>query len=207
MRLCPVCIVAAAAAVGSVGFLALGGAGTKPVAIVSPAQAADGEYKVDGLHSSAMFRVKHQGVAYFYGRFNKISGSFTIDAAKPEATMIDAKVDVDSIDTNSTGRDTHLKGQEFFSAKEFAEITFKSTSAKKGEGSKIAVTGDFTMHGVTKPITIQVDATGQGKGRGGPIAGLETSAVIKRSDFGMKFMLDALGDEVTIYISLEGGKK
>lgn len=210
MKVCPLCIVAAAG-VSVVGLLALGGAGMRaqgaaPAAV--SASVSEEAYKVDSGHSSVLFRVKHNNVANFYGRFNKVSGSFSIDPAKPEATAIDIKVDADSIDTANAGRDKHLRTQDFFSVKEFPEMTFKSTSAKKGEGESIAVTGDLTFRGITKSITVPITHTGQATSkRGGSVAGFETTFTIKRSEYGNSYSLDSLSDDVVLIVSLEGGRK
>ena len=209
MKVCPLCIVAAAG-ISVIGLLALGGAGMRAEAAAPAAVATmnEGAFSVDSGHSSVVFRIKHLNVANFYGRFNTVSGSFSVDPAKPEATSIDIKVDANSVDTNSENRDKHLRSQDFVSVKEFADITFKSTSAKKGEGDTIAVTGDLTFRGVTKTVTVPVTHTGQGQGRGGStVAGFETTFNIKRSDYGMKYMLEGLSDDVAITVSLEGARK
>jgi len=173
--------------------------------LVVPAFA--GTFTVDKVHSAVMFRVKHANASYAYGRFNDISGSFTIDEANPAACAFDFTVKVDSIDTANAARDGHLKGTDLFNAKQFPLITFKSkkvTSAGKGTYD---VEGDLTLHGVTKPITVKIEHTGTAQMKGATIAGIETTFKIKRSDFGMKNMLNMLGDEVTVTVSSEGGSK
>lgn len=192
-------------------FLTVAAVGTAAALWSSPTPAAaefagDG-FKVDTVHSSAIFGVKHNGVANFYGRFNKISGEFNIDA-DPAKSVIDITIDTDSVDTANAGRDKHLKGGDFFSAAEFPNMTFKSKSFKKtGEGT-YDVTGDLTIRGKTKEITVAVTDTGRGKGmRGGEVAGFETKFGIKRSDYGVSFMVGpGLSDDVSILVSAEGGK-
>lgn len=167
-------------------------------------QAADA-FEVDGGHSNVLFRVKHMGVSNFYARFDKIEGKFQVDAADPAATMIDITVHADSVNTKMGKLDAHLKSPDFFSVKEFPTITFKSKSAKAGDDGKIEVTGDLTLHGVTKSITVEVEPTGSGQSPwGGEMAGFECIFKIKRSDYGMEFMLDKLGDEVKLIVSMEG---
>src|SRR4029450_565038 len=96
-------------------------------------------------------------------------------------------------------RDAHLKSPDFFNAKQYPTITFKSTSVKKGEGSALQVTGDLTMHGVTKSITVPVELTGKGQFPPGTLrAGVEATMVVKMSDFGIKGMPGALSDEVKV---------
>lgn len=207
MRTCPLCFIMPAVLVAAAGLTALGtlgGAGEKPAPATAPLA---GGFAVDGVHSFVTFRVKHNNVSYAYGRFNKVSGSFDIDPAKAESGTIDVTVDASSIDTGNEKRDTHLKSADFFSVKEFDSLTFKSKSMKKA-GDKYECTGDLTVHGVTKSVTVPVDLVGTGEGRGGAkLAGIESKFTIKRSDFGMNFMVGPLGDEVTVVVALEGGSK
>lgn len=169
----------------------------------------DSAFSVDPVHSSVVFRVKHNGVAYFYGRFDEVTGSFHLDKDDPSKSTIDIKVATEKVNTNNAGRDKHLRGNDFFSASEFPEITFKGKSFKKSGDSTFDVTGDLTIRGVTKVITVPVEHTGEGKGmRGGTVAGLETKFTINRGDYGVSYMIGpALADEVTLMVGLEGGKK
>lgn len=169
---------------------------------------ADNGYKIDPVHTSAIFGVKHQSVSNFYGRFNKAEGTFNIDPADPSKSFVDITIDTGSVDTANGNRDKHLKSGDFFAATEFPSMTFKSKSFKKtGEGT-YDVTGDLTIRGTTKEINATVTDTGRGKGmRGGEVAGFETKFNIKRSDYGVSFMVGpALGDDVMILFSAEGGK-
>jgi polyisoprenoid-binding protein YceI len=170
--------------------------------------AASGSYEVDPVHSSLVFRVKHFGVANFYGRFNNVTGSFTLDAADVAKNVFEIQIQADSVDTAIAKRDQHLKSPDFLNAKQFPTITFKSTSVKSKDGESFEVTGDLTLHGVTKPVTGTVTVTGAGKGFGGrALAGVDANFTIKRSDFDMKFMLEGLSDEIQIIAGLEGGRK
>ncbi len=165
-------------------------------------------YKVDAVHSTALFRIKHLGVSYFYGRFNKVSGSFTFDEVEAGNCAFDLTINTRSIDTNSNSRDKHLKSPDFFNVKQFPKITFKSKAVKSTGKNQYDVTGDLTLHGVTRPITVPVEHIGFGPGmRGSYIRGFEATFTIQRSDFGMNFMLDKLSDEVKITVSLEGARK
>lgn len=174
----------------------------------APAFAAD-TYEIDAVHSAFLFRVKHLGVSYSYGRFNEATGKFTIDSADPTKNTIEIDVKADSIDTANAGRDKHLKGPDFFNTVEFPTLSFKSTSFKKKDGNKYEVAGDLTIHGVTKQVTTEAELVGTGKHpkSGAPIAGWETTLVIKRSDYGMSYGLEGIGDDVTLTISIEGGVK
>jgi polyisoprenoid-binding protein YceI len=176
------------------------------IALSTPLSLAHADtYKIDPVHSSILYRVKHFGASYSYGRFNDCSGHFTIDDTNPSADRFDLTVKVDSLDSNNKNRDTHLKSPDFFNAKEFPAMTFKSTQVQKIDDQNLDVQGDLTIHGVTRPVTFRVERTGVGKDpRGNVRAGLETVLTIKRSDYGMNFMLQGVGDDVRIIVSLEG---
>ena len=192
-----ICISALTLLTGAAGLLATTAAPAAPAAI-----AAEGAFKVDPVHSSVVFRIRH-ATSFFYGRFNQVSGSFDLNAADPTKSSLEVSVKTESIDSNNSKRDQHLKSQDFFSATEFPAITFKGKDFKKSADNKWEVKGDLTLHGVTKPVTIAVEDTAAGAG-----GGLEAKFAIKRSDYGMGFMSDkGLGDEVTIMVGLEGGKK
>jgi polyisoprenoid-binding protein YceI len=171
------------------------------------AAAASGSYSVDPIHSNVIYKIKHMGVSNFYGRFNKVSGSFSWDPAKPEATTADISIDVESIDTNNSKRDSDVKAS-VFSAKEFPTITFKSKSMKKA-GDTWDFTGDLTMHGKTKEVVAKFTPVGEKSTDRGNLAGFEAHFKVMRSDFGMAWGVDngALGDEVHIMASFEGRGK
>ncbi|MBI3467176.1 MAG: YceI family protein [Planctomycetes bacterium] len=169
------------------------------------APAADA-YQVDPVHSSMVFSVKHMGASNFYGRFNNITGSFTLDD-DPSKNSFQVQIQTESVDTAVKKRDDHLKSPDFFNTKQFPTITFKSTQVKKADGDTLDVTGDLTLHGVTKSVTAKVTKTGTGKFGGRVLAGVEANLRIKRSDFGMNFMLEGIGDEIRITVSLEGGRQ
>jgi polyisoprenoid-binding protein YceI len=167
------------------------------------------DYTVDNAHTSVIFSVKHLNLSYIFGRFNKVSGKYTLDAAKPEASTFEVAIDVNSIDTNNAQRDAHLKNADFFNAGEFPVITFKSikvAARQEGETTTYDVTGDMTMHGVTKPVTFKLEKVGEGQAPGpmGYRSGFVCAAKIKRSDFGMSNMLNMVGDDVTVNIGVEG---
>ncbi len=163
-----------------------------------------GKFEIDGVHSSVLFGVVHAKVGRFWGRFNQVSGELTVDADKPQMSTVLVKIAAESVDTANDGRDNHLRGPDFFNAKEFPEIVFESTKiAKAGDGFEVS--GDLTMLGVTKPINAKVKFTGHSDmPRLGKRSGYEVSFEIKRSDFGMKYGLpDVLGDDVKVLIALE----
>jgi polyisoprenoid-binding protein YceI len=176
------------------------------VALGLPALAAD-NYKVDPVHSSVVFRIKHANTAYVWGRFNDPAGSFTLDEADPSKSTFAIELQAAKVDTANAQRDNHLRSPDFFNAKQYPAITFKSTSVKKLEDNKLEVTGDLTMHGQTKPTTAVVEITGKGEFPPGKHrAGVEATLNVKRSDFGMKAM-PGLSDDVRIIASLEAVKQ
>ncbi|MEO8425639.1 MAG: YceI family protein [Verrucomicrobiota bacterium] len=162
-------------------------------------------YKVDPVHSSIVFRVKHLGVANVYGRFNEISGTVSFDKENPSKSAVDITVPVESVDTHVQKRDQHLKSPDFFNAKEFPVMTFKSKQVKKINEDTYQMTGDFALHGVTKSLTIDFKKGGETKGMQNEYrSGGEAQFTIKRSDYGMNFMLNGVGDEVTVMVAIEG---
>ncbi len=198
----------------SLALIVAAGAGvalTTPSALSTPAPAqakAADAFAVDAVHSSVVFRVKHMNVAYFYGRFNNPAGSFNLDFSKPEASSLEVSVKAEDVDSGNAGRDKHLKSEDFFSAKEYPTISFKGKTFKKTGENTMDVTGDLSLHGQTKPVTVMVEATGTGKGRGGEaLAGIEAKFSVKQSDFGMTKMVGPIGDDVWMMIGLEGAKK
>lgn len=181
--------------------------GTAVGAQATPPAAAAKAYTVDAVHSAVLFRVKHLNTSWSYGRFNAIAGTFLLDGATPANSSIDVTIQAESIDTASEGRDKHLRSPDFFSSKEFPTITFKSTSVKKVKENTFEVVGDLTLRGVKKSITTTIEQTGAGPGmRGGEIAGLHTTFTVKRSEFGMNYMPQGLGEDVEVTVSLEGGR-
>lgn len=177
-------------------------------ALLSSSALAADTYSVDASHSSALFRIQHFGAAWFYGRFNDISGTVVIDEADLTKSTIDLTIKVDSVDTNVQKRDDHLKSPDFFNAAQYPTMTFKSKKVAAKDAKTLTVTGDLTIHGVTKEVTLDVDRSGTGKDPwGGTRTGLEATLNIKRSDYGIAFMPDGLSNDVRLIISLEGVKK
>jgi polyisoprenoid-binding protein YceI len=162
-------------------------------------------YDVDPVHTALIYRIKHLQSSYSYGRFDGPTGTFDYDAASPEASTFELSVKVDDIDTGNSQRDGHLKSPDFFNEKQFPTITFKSTSVKKDGEDKLDVTGDLTLHGVTKSITVPLTIVGTGKGMAGETrTGFEGTVEFKRSDFGMTGWAGVVGDDVRLIVSIEG---
>lgn len=200
MKLCVPCIVAAiAVSSGAAVLMSVPSAGA---AATAEAPAAAMAYTVDTMHSSVIFKAKHNNVANFYGRFDHVSGSFAL----AEGGAFDIAIKADSVHSGFPGRDDHLRNPDFFSAKEFPTMNFKSTSVKAQGTDTFEVAGNLTFRGVTKPMTVVVKATGTGESKGKKIAGMETKFTIKRTDFGNDYGVKngALSDEVELIVSLEG---
>jgi polyisoprenoid-binding protein YceI len=173
---------------------------------IAPASAAD-TYAVDPLHTSVTFKIQHLGISWVHGRFNEMSGSITVDRDDPTKSSFTLTIKPETVDTNNSNRDTHLRSPDFFNVKQFPTLTFKSTSIKPvADGYQ--VTGDLTMHGETKSISFMLQG---GKTvelpKGMHHVGFATDLVLKRSEFGMDKMLNALGDEIHISIGLEGTRR
>jgi polyisoprenoid-binding protein YceI len=178
--------------------------------------AAD-NYALDTAHTSVIFGISHMGFSYTYGRFNKVDGKYMLDEANPAASNFELTIDAGSIDTNDPKRDGHLKSADFLNAGEFPLITFKSTEVKVKQADASAaatdttqtvyeVTGDLTMHGVTRPVTLPLILLKVGPGMDGKKrSGFLCEARLLRSEFGMTNMIPAVGDDVAVTISFEGG--
>ncbi|MDP6987223.1 MAG: YceI family protein [Phycisphaerales bacterium] len=164
-------------------------------------------FKIDPVHSTSLFRIHHAGAGRFWGRFNDVTGTVAWPRDDSAAPIFDVHVAVDSVDTGNNKLDGTLKGPDFFNAREFSAVSFKSASAERLREGHWKVSGEMTMLGVTKPVTAEVEVTGV---RGNPVvakAGWEASLEIDRSDFGMNWGIEsgALSDDVRIIVALEGG--
>jgi polyisoprenoid-binding protein YceI len=145
-------------------------------------------WNIDGSHSTAEFSVRHLMITNVKGRFGTLSGTVDYDPEKPEASQIDVTIDASSVDTRDEKRDAHLRSPDFFDTEKFPSLTFKSTSVKKTDDG-FAATGDLTIHGVTKPVTLEVDTpSAQSKDPwGNTRIGTSAHTKINRTDFGLNF--------------------
>jgi polyisoprenoid-binding protein YceI len=166
------------------------------------------KFAIDPAHSVMGFKIRHL-VSKVTGRFDQFEGEIQIDPKAPQTMVLAGKIMATSIDTNQPDRDKHLRSPDFFDVEKFPDITFKSTKVEKS-GDAYQVTGDLTMHGVTKPIVLQVSVLGFGPGpRGGLTAGFEATGKINRKDFGVIWnrTLDQgstlLGDDVELELQVE----
>jgi polyisoprenoid-binding protein YceI len=184
------------------------------LAAIPAAQAATETYTIDPMHSGVTFKVRHL-VGKVAGRFDTFSGTIVVDREDLTKSTVELTIDPASIDTDSEKRDTHLRSEDFFDVAKFPSIVFKGSKIAKTAENQYAVTGEFTMHGVTKTITVPVEVLGFGPspwGKGG-MAGFETNFTINRQDYGINWnkTLDAgglmLGDDVEVSITIESGMK
>ncbi len=167
-------------------------------------------YRIDPAHSAAQFVVRHMMITNVRGAFGKVEGTVVYDPEKPAQSSIDAVIDVTSIETRDAQRDAHLKSADFLEAEKFPAITFKSTKIE-GAGEEFQVSGDLTIHGVTRPVVLRVEGpTPAAKDPWGNIRiGASATTRIKRSDFGLTWnaALETggllVGDEVKIELDIQ----
>lgn len=168
--------------------------------------AAD-EYLYDAVHSSVSFKAPYLDISFIHGRFNEVEGNFVIDRQDPSKSQFDLTIKADSVDTANKPRDEHLRQPDYFDTKQFPTITFKSTAVKAVE-TGYEVTGDFTMHGVTKKITFVLKGGKEKDFRGMKRVGFSTELSVKRSDYSFdKSGIGPIGDDTLIMIDCVGLKK
>ncbi|GAA3531446.1 YceI family protein [Zobellella aerophila] len=172
------------------------------ILLAGPVMAAD--YKVDDAHSNIAFKVSHMGFSTMLGRFNQFEGSYFFDGDNPAAAKVDLTIQAESVDTNHEPRDKHLRSPDFFDVRQYPTLNFTSTGY---EGTKESgkLTGDLTLHGVTKPVTLDVAFVGEGDDPwGGFRNGFNAVGKIKRSEFGMEYGLPGIGDDIELNVFVEG---
>ncbi len=168
-------------------------------------------YDIDSAHSSLQFSVRHLMVSNVRGTFTGVKGTALYDPANPAGSNVEATVDVNTINTNDAQRDTHLKSPDFFDAARFPTITFRSTKVEKKADDEFTVTGDLTIHGVTKPVTLDVhEVSEQAKDPwGNARIGASVKTKLKRSEFDLTWnaALEAggvmIGDDVKLDFEIE----
>ena len=185
----------------SLQLLALG---AMVLGLFASAQAAVETYKIDPVHSSVGFTIRH----FFTnvpGTFTKFSGTIVVDRANLENSTVEAKIEVASVDTRNGMRDDDLRSDKFFSAVKLPAITFKSTSWKKTGEDTFDVTGDLTIRDVTKEVVLKTKSLGFGPGmKGAMLSGWEASTTLNRNDFGITAYPKVLGDDIAVTITIEG---
>ena len=171
------------------------------------AVAAEYEIDIEGMHAAIQFRIIHLGYSVLTGRFNDFGGSFTWDKDNPGASSVNVTIQTASLDSNHAERDKHLREADFLDVEKYPEATFKSTSYD-GDASAGKLDGILTLHGVSKPITIDIEFIGEGDDPwGGYRAGFEGNVTLRRSDFGMMYDLGPRSDEMELDLYIEGVRK
>ena len=171
---------------------------------------ADEAWQLDGSHTSATFSVAHMGVSRVRGDFTEIAGSGKYDGKNIESASVEAIIQVSSIDTRNSRRDGHLKGADFFDVAKFPTITFKSKRFRPTTGRKFQLTGDLTIHGVTKTVVLSGEFSPVIKDPFGKTrVGAEATTTINRKDFGLTWSPAVegggivVGEDVDITIAVE----
>jgi polyisoprenoid-binding protein YceI len=168
----------------------------------------EGEFAIDAVHSTVLFKCKHLNTSWSFGRFNDIQGSFQIDAKDPSKSRVEVTIRAESIDTGNKQRDDHLRSPDFFDVKQFPTATFTSKKVTPKGGKEFSVAGDLMIHGKTKPVTIEMEYTGSTEHpKAGRVAGFFGTLKIKRLDYGIAYMPDGLSDDVELTLSFEGKAK
>ena len=169
------------------------------------AMAADNVIDKQGQHAFVNFKISHLGYSWLYGTFKDFDGTFSYDAANPEASKVNVTLKTASVDTNHAERDKHLRSADFLNVSKHDTATFESTSVKStGEGTA-DVTGNLTLNGVTKPVVIAAKFIGEGKDPwGGYRAGFEGTTTLKLKDFDITKDLGPASETVELIISVEG---
>jgi polyisoprenoid-binding protein YceI len=180
-------------------------------ATTGTAQLGTGVWAIDPVHSTISFSVRHLMVSKVRGTFDSFSGSITVD--ENGAPSVTAEIAVDSVNTRNEQRDAHIKSADFFDVEKYPVATFRSTAVRT-VGDDYEIDGDFTLKGVTKPVTLALEFNGVNPGMGhGEVAGFEASVVLNRKDFGIDIDLPletggtVVGDKVSITLEIEAVKQ
>ncbi|MBD9502098.1 YceI family protein [Pseudomonas sp. BGr12] len=175
-------------------------------ALFSAGQAMAADYKIDkeGQHAFIEFRIKHLGYSWLYGRFDDFDGAFTFDEKNPSADKVKVTINTNSVNSNHAERDKHLRSADFLNVSKNPTATFESTGVK-ADGKNAEITGNLTLNGVTKPVTIKAELIGQGDDPwGGYRAGFLGTTTLKLKDFNIQRDLGPASQEVELTLSVEG---
>jgi polyisoprenoid-binding protein YceI len=169
------------------------------------ASAATASYAIDPNHTQVYFTYDHNGMSHFTGRFMEVAGTFDFDPADPAASRVAVTIPISSLSTGVPRLDAHMKSPDMFDADKYPTATFTSTKVTVAGKNHFLVAGDLTIHGVTRPATLDVTANfiGPSPRSQAPSAGFDATTTIKRSDFGIDFGVPNVGDEVLIRITME----
>jgi polyisoprenoid-binding protein YceI len=175
------------------------------ILFISSAFAQAETWNIDPAHSAAQFAVRHMGISTVRGEFRKVSGTANYDPADPSKIALDATIDATTVDTRVDMRDNDLRSPNFLDVQKYPTITFKSKRAESAGSGKLKITGDLTIHGVTREVALDVDGpTAPVKDPKGNVhMGASASTIINRKDFGVNGAPGMVGDEITITIDTE----
>jgi polyisoprenoid-binding protein YceI len=175
------------------------------ILFISSAFAQVESWNIDPAHSSAQFAVRHMGISTVRGEFRKVAGTASYDPANPGKTMIEATIDATTVDTRVEMRDKDLRGPNFLDVDKYPTITFKSKHTESAGAGKLKVTGDLTIHGVTKEVVLDVDGPSAPvkDPKGNFHMGASASTTINRREFGVNGAPTMAGDDLTITIDTE----
>lgn len=162
-------------------------------------------WRLDPPHSAAQFAVRHLGISTVRGTFTKVNGEVQYSATDPSKSSLDVMIDAASVDTRVEMRDNDVRSAHFLETAKYPTITFKSRRVEVAGAGKLKVTGDLTIHGVTKEAVLDVDGPSapMKDPRGNAHMGASATTKINRQDYGMSFMSGMIGDDVTIVIDVE----
>jgi polyisoprenoid-binding protein YceI len=182
-------------------FLALSGC----LILTASAFAQQESWKLDPNHSSAQFSVRHMGISKVRGAFTKVSGNVTYDSADVSKSSLDVTIETASVDTRVEMRDKDLRSDHYFDVEKYPTITFKSKKVEQAGPGKLKITGDLTIHGVTKEVALDVDGTGQPvkDPKGNLHMGASAETTIDRTEFGMTGGRATVGTDIAIIIDTE----
>lgn len=176
------------------------------IAIIGFAVPASAEkFILDKPHTQIIFKVNHMGFSHSYGKFTDYKGEINFDETDPAKSNADVTIQTASLDLDDDKWNEHMKSKDFFDVEQFPTMTFESTGIEKTGDKTANITGDLTLLGVTKPVTLAVQQNNMGKHpmKNVSATGFSASGKIKRSDFGMKGGIPMVGDEVDIIIEVE----
>ena len=175
------------------------------LSVPSLVQAADYLIDTEKAHAFIQFRIKHLGYSWLLGRFNDFDGSFSYDEADPAASRVEVTIRTASIDSNHAERDKHLRGEDFLDVDKFPQAAFVSTGFTENEDKSAVLTGNLTLRGVTRPVSIAVKPVGHGPDPwGGKRRGFEGATTLKLADYDIDFDLGPAAREVELFLSVEG---
>lgn len=178
------------------------------LAITPTLHAADYVIDTKGSHASINFRIKHLGYSWLVGRFNDFHGTFSYDENSPASSRVEVTIDPASVDSNHAERDKHLRGDDFFDVKRYPTAGFVSTAFEQKDGKMATLQGKLTLHGVTRPIIIEVEKIGGGPDPwGGNRVGFHGTTRLSLSEFGINYNLGPASREVELTLSVEGVRK